>query len=266
VRLAGDDAGAGDALVLLHGVATSRLVWRRVLEPLSRGRRVIAVDVPGFGESAPAGPGFDLDAVADLLVDGVEPDRFDLVGHSLGGAVAVAAAARHPDAVRRLVLVAPAGLAPRATRVAAALGAAADRGIQVRRAFGYQLAARARGRQVMFGATVADAGRLHPDDARLLLDASNGARRVAAGVQRALEADLRDDLAAAPMPVALIWGTTDRIVPFSGLEALRRLRPDAVVETLPAIGHIPQIEDPVRFTAALGRALDRLRWARKPEA
>jgi pimeloyl-ACP methyl ester carboxylesterase len=256
--LAGDDEGEGDALVLLHGVATSRLVWRRVLGPLSRGRRVIAVDVPGFGESAPAGPGFDLDAVADRLVDGLEPDRFDLVGHSLGGAVAVAAAARHPDAVRSLVLVAPAGLAPRATRVAAALGAAADRGIQVRRAFGYQLAARARGRQVMFGATVADAGRLHPADARLLLDASNGARRVAAGVQRALEADLRDDLVAARMPLGVIWGTADRVVPYTGLEAIRQLRPRAVVETIPGSGHIPQIERPAEFVAALERILARL--------
>jgi pimeloyl-ACP methyl ester carboxylesterase len=107
----------------------------------------------------------------------------------------------------------------------------------------------------MFGTTVADAGRLHPEDARLMLDASHGARRVAAGVRRALEADLRDDLAAAPMPVGLIWGTADRVVPYSGLEALRRLRPDALVETLPATGHIPQVERPEDFAAALERVL-----------
>jgi pyruvate dehydrogenase E2 component (dihydrolipoamide acetyltransferase) len=250
-----DDHGDAEPLVLLHGVATSRLIWCRVVEPLARGRRVIAVDVPGFGQSAPAGPGFELEQVADQLVDGLGLVRFDLVGHSLGGAVAVATAARHPEAVRRLVLVAPAGLAPRATAVAAALGAAAERAVYARRALGYQLVARARGRRAMFGATVADAGRMHPRDARLLLDASRGARRVSAGVRRALEADLRDDLAAARMPVGLIWGTADRVVPYSGLEALRRLRPDAVVETLPATGHIPQIEDPAAFVAALERIL-----------
>jgi pyruvate dehydrogenase E2 component (dihydrolipoamide acetyltransferase) len=252
-----DDRGVGEPLVLLHGVATSRLVWRRVIEPLARRRRVIAVDVPGFGQSAPAGPGFELDRVADMLVDGLGVERFDLVGHSLGGAVAVATAARHPEAVRKLVLVAPAGLEPRAPRVAAALGAAAERAVYARRVIGYQLAARARGRQAMFGATVADAGRLHPEDARLLLDASSGARRVSSGVRRALEADLRDDLAAAPMPVGLIWGTADRVVPYAGLEALRRLRPDAVVETLP-VGHIPQIEAPAAFVAALERMLAEL--------
>jgi pimeloyl-ACP methyl ester carboxylesterase len=110
----------------------------------------------------------------------------------------------------------------------------------------------------MFGGTVADPGRLRPDDARLLLDASTGARRISSGVRRALEADLRADLAAAPMPVGLIWGTADRVVPYSGLAALRRLRPDALVETLPGTGHIPQIEDPGAFTAALERILARL--------
>ena len=257
-ELGRDDHGGGEPLVLLHGVATSRLIWRRVIEPLARRRRVIAVDVPGFGESTPAGRGFDLERVADRLAEGVGVERFDLVGHSLGGAVAVATAARHPDAVRRLVLVAPAGLAPRATRVAAALGVAAERAVHARRALGYQLVARSRGRRAMFGTSVADAGSLHPADARLLLDASGGARRVSSGVRRALEADLRDDLAAAPLPVGLIWGTADRVVPYSGLAALRRLRPDAAVETLHGTGHIPQIEAPAEFTAALERILARL--------
>ena len=250
-----DERGDGEPLVLLHGVATSRLIWSRVIDPLGRGRRVIAVDGPGFGESVPAGPGFELERVADMLVAGLGVGRFDLVGHSLGGAVAVATAARHPEAVRRLVLVSPAGLDPRALRVAAALGAAAERAVNARRALGYGLVSRPRGRRAMFGATVADAGRLHPADARLLLDASDGARRVSAGVRRALEADLRDDLAAAPMPIGVIWGTADRVVPYAGLEALRRLRPDALVETLPDTGHIPQIEDPPAFVAALERLL-----------
>jgi len=257
-ELGRDEHGDGEPLVLLHGVATSRLIWRRVIEPLAQRRRVIAIDVPGFGQSEPAGPGFELERVADTLVERLELDAFDLVGHSLGGAVAVATAARHPKAVRRLVLVSPAGLAPRATRVAAALGGAAERAVYVRRALGYQLAGRERGRRAMFGTTVADAGGLHPADARLLLDASGGARRIASGVRRALEADLRGDLAAAPTPVGLVWGTADRVVPYSGLEALRRLRPDAVVETLPETGHIPQIEDPGAFTAALERILDAL--------
>jgi len=254
-----DDHGEGDPLVLLHGVAASRVVWRHVVAPLARRRRVLAVDVPGFGGSAPAGPGFALEQVADRLVDGLGlGERFDLVGHSLGGAVAVATAARHPEAVRRLVLVSPAGLAPRAVGLAATLGAVAELATNARRALGYDYVEHAAARWAMFGGTVADAGRLDPGDARMLLEASDGAQRISDGVRRALEADLRDDLAAAPMPVGLIWGELDRVVPYAGLGALRLLRPDAVVETLRGTGHIPHIEDPDGFAAALERVLDAL--------
>ena len=101
-----DEAGAGDALVLLHGVGASRGVWRRAMPRLARRRRVLAPDLPGFGGSDPAGAGFDLDAVADALAAGLA-DRaaapFDLVGNSLGGAVAVVLAARRPDLVRAVI-------------------------------------------------------------------------------------------------------------------------------------------------------------------
>ena len=106
------------------------------------------------------------------------------------------------------------------------------------------------------GTTVADAARLHPADARLLLDASSGARRVSSGVRRALEADLRDDLAAAPMPVGLIWGDADLIVPYWGWRpsatpaprcaSWRRCRRRATSRRSSA---------PAAFTAALERIL-----------
>lgn len=252
----GDGDGAAEPLVLLHGVASSRIVWRNVADRLAAGgRRVVAVDVPGFGGSEAAGPGFALDAVADRLAEGLGLERFDLVGHSLGGAVAVAVASRHPEAVRRLVLVAPAGLAPRAMDVAAVLGWAAELGTEVRRALGYQWVEHASARWALFATSVADPAALHPDDARLLLDASAGATRIADGVRAALEADLRDDLAAAPAPLGFIWGEADRVVPYAGLATLADLRPDAIAETLPRTGHIPQIERPAEFAAALERIL-----------
>ena len=243
--------------MLLHGVATSRLIWRHVTGPLAAGgRRVVTVDVPGFGECDPAGPGFELEDVADALVDGLAIERFDLVGHSLGGAVAVAAAARHPDRVRGCPRLARRPRAPRAgrspPRSAPRPSSPSTPAACARPARGWST----RGaRRAMFGTTVADAGRLDPDDARMLLEASDGARRIGDGVRQALEADLRDDLAAAPMPVGLIWGCADRVVPFGGLDALRELRPGMAVETLDGTGHIPQVEDPAAFVAALERLL-----------
>ena len=245
---AGRAGGDGDPLVLLHGVATSRLIWRHVTRPLAAGgRRVVTVDVPGFGESDPAGPGFELEDVADALVDGLAIERFDLVGHSLGGAVAVAAAARHADRVNRLILVSPAGLAPRAQASLPRWAPRAELAVHAppcpRPPLGWSTPP---ARRAIFGTTVADAGRLDPDDARMLLEASDGARRIGDGIRQALEADLRDDLAAAPMPVGLIWGCADRVVPFGGLDALRELTADMAVETLDGTGHIRRSRTPQR--------------------
>ena len=110
-----DESGQGPPLVLLHGVGASRAVWRLVTPALAEDRHVIAPDLPGFGESAPAANGFDLDTAAAALADPLAERAggpFDLLGNSLGGAVAFRLAIARPDLVRRLVLSAPAGFAP----------------------------------------------------------------------------------------------------------------------------------------------------------
>lgn len=115
--LAVEQSGEGEPLVLIHGLATTRAIWMLVTPALSRRRRVVTLDVPGFGESEPAGPGFELEAVADriarrLAARGVS-GPFDLVGHSLGAGLALTLAARRPHAVRKLVLAAPANAVAR---------------------------------------------------------------------------------------------------------------------------------------------------------
>jgi len=64
-----DVSGSGEPLVLFHGVGASRIVWRHVTPLLAPRRMVIAPDLPGFGESAPAGPGFDLGRTAVALAE-----------------------------------------------------------------------------------------------------------------------------------------------------------------------------------------------------
>jgi pimeloyl-ACP methyl ester carboxylesterase len=131
--LAYEEQGSGDPLVLVHGLATTRVIWRRVLPLLADARRVIAVDVPGFGATPAAGDGFELDVVADALHAGLPVGRYDLVGHSLGGAIAITLAHRHPEAVGRLVLVAPAGFRQVPAPAALVAGFAAARAIPLRR-------------------------------------------------------------------------------------------------------------------------------------
>jgi pimeloyl-ACP methyl ester carboxylesterase len=125
----GEQGDGDEPLVLVHGAGTSSAIWRRAMGPLVEGRRVVAPDVPGYGGSPPAGRGFALEEVTERLADGLEeagvPAPYDLVGHSMGGGIAILLAARHPERVRRLVLVAPAGMAALPRAVAGLLGAVA---------------------------------------------------------------------------------------------------------------------------------------------
>ncbi len=239
--LAYETHGSGEPLVLVHGLATTRVIWRRVIPLLDR--RIIAIDVPGFGASPPVGEGFDLEAVADHIAAQLPEARYDLVGHSLGGAITIVLAERHPEAVERLVLVAPAGLRRLPRAAARIAGAVTARAIPLRRR-GAALADMPWGRRLLMGPGTADPTDIPPAEVRAMLAASEGATRIAEALEAAASADLRSRLEALPMPVALIWGERDRIIP-AAETALR----------IPGTGHIPMMERPEAFVAALEQAL-----------
>lgn len=105
-------AGAGSPVVLVHGIASSLSTWREVFLPLAREHDVVALDLPGFGGSAIPK---DLSAesypgVVTGLMDRLQIPRAAVVGHSMGGAVALLVAATSPDRVTRLALIDAAGL------------------------------------------------------------------------------------------------------------------------------------------------------------
>src|SRR4051794_28464584 len=99
--------------------------WRAGVEPLARERTAIAPDFPGHGESAPGGGDYSLGSLAaglrDLLL-ALGHDRATLVGHSLGGGVAMQFAYQFPEMVERLVLVASGGLGPDGSPILRAAG------------------------------------------------------------------------------------------------------------------------------------------------
>jgi pimeloyl-ACP methyl ester carboxylesterase len=262
VKCAIDARGAGEPLVLLHGLGASRMVWRRAAPRLARERLVLAPDLPGLGSSSPAGPGFALDGVAEVLAGVLEQRAggpFDLLGTSLGGAVAVYLAVARPELVRRLILAAPAGFTPwRLPLAAAALGAVSNRVMAARRLVGAPLAGSPTARRALLWGTVAEPARLSAGDARMVFESSRSSERIGAALTAVLREDLGPPLAGLDVPLGLIWGERDRVVPLSTLSLIRGLRPDAVVETIPRAAHIPQLERPVEFVAAVRRVLDRL--------
>jgi pimeloyl-ACP methyl ester carboxylesterase len=253
-------SGAGDPLVLLHGVNTTHAIWRRVCSRLASTRLVVTPDLPGFGEPAPVRPGFALDQVADALAEELSrvAAPFDLLGHSLGGAVALTLAHRQRDLVRRLVLAAPAGFSPQTWLVANVQGHAYAAGVDIRDFVSRPMVRTGLGRRLLFGMVVADASALEVKDAQLMLEASRGGTRVREAVIAVQSADLRPLLAKLHIPLGFLWGERDSLVGFNILKQLRLIAPAAQIETIANAGHVPQIERPAAFVAGVEALLARL--------
>jgi pimeloyl-ACP methyl ester carboxylesterase len=255
--LAVDETGRGAPLVLVHGLATTRQIWSPVVGRLARRRRVVTLDLPGFGESPAVGPGFELEAVAEqvaraIAAHGVKAP-FDLAGHSLGAAVALTLAARRPKLISRLVLVAPAGFQPVPGPVSV-LAPGLDALFAARRRLA-PLTDLAVGRRLLLTMAVADGAAIGPTQARLMVQASAGASRTAAAFQAVAGGDLRPLLTRTHAPLGLIWGDRDRTIPPRTARLLLDARPDGRLELIPGAGHVPMVERPSEFAAALERLL-----------
>lgn len=113
VRLRVVEQGSGPAVLLLHGFLMGRLAWDDVMPGLAGRFRVVAPDLPGFGESEKPSPNrfdYGVDAFSECVADLIAAmglGRAHVVGHGMSGAIALALATRHPEFVARLTLVDP---------------------------------------------------------------------------------------------------------------------------------------------------------------
>jgi pimeloyl-ACP methyl ester carboxylesterase len=228
--------GDGPPLLLLHGFGGA--AWNFAeLVPLLRGRRLLVPDLPGHGGStplpAPSVAGF-ADAAAALL-----DEPFDVLGHSMGGVVALRLAERHPHLVRRLVLAAPAGISSssRLGQVSIALVAHLRPARAVSR-HADRVAASPRLRRLVFGLLEV----ANPDllDARtvagLLGEAPLHTDIVGAGAAL-VRGDPRTELDRVRCPALVLFGGRDRQVPLAdGFEYARRLR--APLRVIADCGHL----------------------------
>jgi pimeloyl-ACP methyl ester carboxylesterase len=256
--------GEGPALLLIHGMAGSSENWREVIELLAHKHTVIAPDLPGHGESA-GGPGdYSLGSLAaglrDLLL-ALGHERATLVGHSLGGGVAMQFAYQFPEMVERLVLVSSGGLGPEVSPV---LRAAALPGADLFIAATASVGQKAGG---VIGRGLAAVGvRPAPDlaeVARGYASLAEPSRRkaflatlrsvVGTEGQRVAAAD-RLYLAEA-IPILIVWGAHDPIIPVRHGEGAHRALPGSQLEVFDGVGHLPQVEQPGRFIAVLERFL-----------
>ncbi len=235
-----DAAGAsGPRIVLLHGLAGDVQSWAALAPALMRaGRRVTAIDLPGHGGTSVAGSGIDHAAdvtAAFLQTLGEEPVH--LVGHSLGGAVAARVARRVPGSLRAVTLIAPAGL-DRAIDVEFVRGIVRVRSSGALGHLLRRLAVRPAGlTAAQLDALAAELGR-----GRLLALADS---LVDEGGQLV---DITADLRAAAMPVRIVWGVQDRIIPWTQVkEAGSRCS----VHLIQDAGHVPHWDQPAEVAALL---------------
>ncbi len=254
------EAGEGSVLLLIHGMGGTYENWAEVIEPLARNHTVIAPDLPGHGTSGAGGGDYSVGALAaglrDLLVT-LGHERATLVGHSLGGGIAMQFAYQFPEMVERLVLVSSGGLGPEVSLV---LRAAALPGADP-----FITATAAAGQRVgpAIGRALSAVGlRPNADVAEVLRgygSLTDPIRRAAfLGTVRAVigtggqRVDATDRLyLAEAVPTMIVWGASDRIIPASHGEDAHKHIPGSRLEIFDGVGHLPQVEAPLRFVLTL---------------
>jgi len=255
-------AGRGPAVVLIHGITSSGRTWERVVPALAKHHTVIAPDLLGHGESAKPRGDYSLGAYAsgvrDLLV-ALDVPRATVVGHSLGGGIAMQLSYQFPERVERLVLVDSGGLGrevnlmlraatlPGSEYVLPLLCAAPlrDAARAVGRALGavgLTPGADLQGMAEGFASLAAvDARRAFLHTARSIIDLTG--QRVSA----------RDRLYLAEgMPTLIVWGERDPMIPVAHGRAAHAAMPGSRLEVFEHAGHFPFNDDPVRFAELLG--------------
>jgi 3-oxoadipate enol-lactonase len=230
------EGGEGPPLLLVHGFGGA--AWNFTeLAPLLPGRRLIVPDLPGHGASSPL-PAPTLTGFADVLA-GILDGPVDVLGHSLGGVVALRLAERHPKLVRRLVLAAAAGISS-STRIAELTIALAGI-VQPARIAGRRVGLVARSqrlRRFVFGGfEVANPDLLSERAVHGFLRGPT-MHTDALGAGLALVADdPRRDLDRVRCPVLVLWGARDKQVPLEdGFEYARRL--GAPLRVIADCGHL----------------------------
>lgn len=258
-RMAYVTGGEGESLILIHGLGHAASAWNGVLPALARRFRVFAVDMLGCGRSDKPHIDYHLWSMAAYLrffMDAVGIERAHLVGHSLGGGIAMQTKFQYPERVERLALIASGGFGrdlrwllrlptvPGGSIVMTAITRPFwDRVIKV---FGYRepttlLKIETRKQWLNL---------VHPDQRWVFMRMLRGVSNITGQTVSAL-----DRLHLLQSPVLLVWGDHDRTIPVAHARRAAALIPNCQLEILPGCGHYPALQCPEKVAGLVERFL-----------
>jgi pimeloyl-ACP methyl ester carboxylesterase len=250
------EMGDGPPLVFVHGLAGCWQNWLENIPHFARSHRVIAIDLPGFGESELphediSMPGYG--RLVDAFLGEIDVERASIVGNSMGGFIAAEVAVSHPARVDKLVLVSAAGvMTVRTAELAVAKRLARSFEIGSARVLARRqsLVRRRRLRKLMLNGIVRHPELLQPE---LVYEIASGGGKPGFldAFQAILEYDFRDRLPEIERPTLIVWGRNDRIVPVGGAYRYEQLIPGSRRMIFEDTGHVPMIERPALFNRLL---------------
>jgi pimeloyl-ACP methyl ester carboxylesterase len=253
--------GSGPALLLLHGLGCDHTTWDPVLDSLAKRYTVVAPDLLGHGRSDKPRADYSVGGYANGMRDLISVlgiDKVTVVGHSLGGGVAMQFAYQYPERTERLVLVAPGGFGPEVTPLIRAIttpgfhqvtGVLTLPGLRHIGATGLRVLARSPLRKA----------RDLDEVARIFESFADS--RTRAAIRHVVRAvvDWKGQIVTMTdrayltehMPICMIWGDDDMVIPTRHALTAGAVAPKAAVEIIPNAGHFPHKDHPQRFVKLL---------------
>lgn len=232
----------GQTLVMIHGFAANKDNWLRLARHLSDDYRVIALDLPGFGASSKPTGSYDVGTQTERLasvLQALQIDKLHLIGNSMGGHIAALYAARYPEHVLSLALLANAGIsAPQPSELQQILQRGAANPLVVRQTGDFQ-------RLLEF--VLVEPPYL-PESLKgyfteqAIANSAHYDQVFAHLIERYIP--LEPELSKIQAPTLVLWGAEDRALHVSSIEVMRPLLRKPTVVVMPATGHAPMIERP----------------------
>lgn len=235
-------AGQGPALMIVHGVGGHKEDWQGVMAAMAPTHTVYAVDMLGFGGSSRGAPDLGMTAQANALLALMDQQKIlqaDILGNSVGGWVSATFAASHPDRVKRLILVDPAGframfegqppvnLFPNSVE-------------EMRKLLSFVLVKP----ETQTDAFAASAFAQFQASGEKTIEARFGP-------QLFQSARLEDVMPKIKAQTLVIWGRDDRLFPVALAPYITSLTPGATSTVIDNASHFPQVDNPTAFTAAM---------------